>query len=123
MTLVRMTLVGILGFAPLIFSLALTEGSKEGQGCKVVGGANKGQSGTYDKEGSCSGNWGATDCSDQYGQNNQKCVDAKHSATPPKGTATNSVNVEGTKQIGGNKQPVDVQGSDARPSGGGRVKH
>jgi hypothetical protein len=123
MTLVRITLVGILGFALLMSSVALTEGSKEGQACKVTGGASQGKSGTYDKDGWCSGNWGGTACSDQYGKNNGKCADAKDSATPPKGTATNPVNVGGTKQTGGNKQPVDVQGSDARPSGGGKVKH
>ena len=52
-------------------------GSKEGKKCEVVKGPNKGETGTYDDEGWCMGDWGGTECTDSNGKDNGKCKDAK----------------------------------------------
>ena len=46
--------------------------SNQGKACHVTGGANKGNSGTYDEDGACAGSWGATECG---GNNTGKCAD------------------------------------------------
>lgn len=84
MTLIRVILVAILVISPLVSSAKAVAAEKtkktnvytgkEGGACHVVSGDNKGKSGTYDNEGDCAGDFGATVCT-KDGKSNGKCAD------------------------------------------------
>jgi hypothetical protein len=59
-TLIKLTLVAVIGLTPVFYSAKVMAKGKEGAACKVVGGANKGKKGTYDADGDCAGSWGMT---------------------------------------------------------------
>ena len=81
MTLIRVILVAILALSPLVSSATAVAAEKnvysgkEGAACHVVSGANKGKSGTYDSDGDCAGDFGATVCTGTDGKSNGKCAD------------------------------------------------
>jgi hypothetical protein len=96
-TLIKLTLVAVIGLTPVFYSAKVMAKGKEGAACKVVGGANKGKKGTYDADGDCAGSWGMTECG---GANTGKCQDARKGLS--KGTG--AVDSGGIKQTGAVKQ-------------------
>jgi hypothetical protein len=59
-----------------------TGGVTTGGPCTVVAGPNKGKKGTFDEDGDCAGDWGATECK-TGGVDNKKCKAGLIIVRPP----------------------------------------
>jgi hypothetical protein len=93
-----------------------------GKACHVVGGPNTGKSGTYDDEGACAGDWGATECG---GSNAGKCKDGAGKGKAQTGKSQNGKiqNVGATSKSGATKPTAPKPQGTATSSSSSKNKH